>query len=43
LSAFARGVGPRMCINIPSTALSWGTYEFMKKLLHTEGSGKKTE
>jgi len=40
MKAFARGVGPRMCINIPSTALSWGTYELMKTLL---GANKKSE
>ena len=40
IKAFTRGVGPRMCINIPSTALSWGTYELMKTLL---GANKKSE
>lgn len=25
--SFTKGVFPRMCINVPSTALSWGTYE----------------
>lgn len=33
LSAFSKGVGPRMCINVPSTALSWGTYELIKTFL----------
>jgi Mitochondrial carrier protein len=33
LSAFTKGVGPRMCINIPSTALSWGTYELVKSFI----------
>lgn len=31
--AFTRGMGPRMCINVPSTALSWGTYEIIKNFL----------
>jgi hypothetical protein len=31
--AFTRGVFPRMCINVPSTALSWGTYELVKSRL----------
>lgn len=31
--AFTKGVGPRMCINVPSTALSWGTYELIKTFL----------
>lgn len=30
--AFSRGIFPRMTINVPSTALSWGTYELMKGL-----------
>ena len=33
IKAFARGVGPRMCINVPSTALSWGTYELIKNFI----------
>lgn len=33
VSAFRRGIAPRMMINMPSTALSWGTYELMKGLL----------
>lgn len=32
-SAFTKGIGPRMCINVPSTALSWGTYELIKSFL----------
>jgi len=32
-SAFAKGVGPRMCMNVPSTALSWGFYELIKTML----------
>jgi solute carrier family 25 (mitochondrial iron transporter), member 28/37 len=35
LKAFRKGMGPRLCINTPSTALSWGTYEFIKGLLGT--------
>ena len=31
--AFTKGVFPRMSINVPSTALSWGTYELIKSLL----------
>lgn len=33
LRGFAKGCYPRMCINVPSTALSWGTYEIVKALL----------
>ena len=33
LIAFTKGVLPRMSINVPSTALSWGTYEIVKSLL----------
>jgi hypothetical protein len=33
LSAFSKGVGPRMFINVPSTALSWGTYELIKNFI----------
>ena len=33
LRAFSKGIFPRMCINVPSTALSWGTYEIMKTAL----------
>jgi len=36
LIAFTKGVLPRMSINVPSTALSWGTYEFVKSLLSEE-------
>jgi len=32
--AFARGFMPRMCMYVPSTALSWGTYEFLKSKLN---------
>jgi len=28
--AFTKGVLPRMLINVPATALSWGTYELIK-------------
>ena len=31
--AFTKGILPRMSINVPSTALSWGTYELVKSLL----------
>lgn len=40
LFAFTKGVMPRMSINVPSTALSWGTYELIKSFLITE---KKSE
>ena len=33
LRAFGKGIYPRMTINVPSTALSWGTYEFVKGIL----------
>ena len=33
LLGFTRGVQPRMMINVPSTALSWGTYEIIKGFL----------
>ena len=33
--AFSKGILPRMSINVPSTALSWGTYELVKNLLVT--------
>lgn len=32
--AFTKGIFPRMCMNVPSTALSWGTYEIIKSLLN---------
>lgn len=31
--AFTKGILPRMSINVPSTALSWGTYELIKSRL----------
>ena len=31
--AFTKGVLPRMSINVPATALSWGTYELIKGLI----------
>ena len=34
--AFSKGILPRMSINVPSTALSWGTYELIKNLLVTQ-------
>ena len=33
LTAFSKGIFPRMFINVPSTALSWGTYEIVKTFL----------
>jgi hypothetical protein len=33
IMAFTKGVIPRMGINVPSTALSWGTYEMLKSFL----------
>ena len=36
LSAFTKGIMPRMMINVPSTALSWGTYEVVKGFLTKE-------
>lgn len=33
LLAFTKGVMPRLMINVPATALSWGTYEVMKSVL----------
>ena len=35
LGAFTKGAIPRMAINVPSTALSWGTYEIIKSTLQT--------
>ena len=34
--AFSKGVFPRLCINVPATALSWGTYEAVKTLLNSK-------
>jgi hypothetical protein len=34
ISAFGKGMMPRMCINVPSTAMSWGTYELIKSFLN---------
>jgi len=31
--AFSKGIMARMSINVPSTALSWGTYELIKSFL----------
>jgi solute carrier family 25 iron transporter 28/37 len=36
LRGFYRGVHMRMLMNIPSGALSWGTYEFVKNLLASD-------
>ena len=33
LIAFSKGILPRMSINVPATALSWGTYELIKSFL----------
>jgi hypothetical protein len=33
VSTFSRGIGARMMLNIPSTAISWGTYEMVKGFL----------
>lgn len=33
IAAFGKGIYPRMTINVPSTAISWGTYEFVKGFL----------
>ena len=33
LSAFGKGIWPRMGLNIPSTAICWGTYEFIKGII----------
>jgi hypothetical protein len=30
---FTKGVFPRLSINVPATALSWGTYELVKSFL----------
>mmetsp|Transcript_13363 Transcript_13363/g.22729 ORF Transcript_13363/g.22729 Transcript_13363/m.22729 type:complete len:80 (+) Transcript_13363:888-1127(+) len=32
-AAFCKGIYPRMTMNVPSTALSWGTYEIVKGFL----------
>ena len=40
LGAFTKGVLPRMSINVPSTALSWGTYELIKSLLGVESNSR---
>lgn len=33
LASFSKGMMPRLLINVPSTALSWGTYEVVKLML----------
>ena len=38
LIAFTKGILPRMSINVPSTALSWGTYELIKSFLLDKNS-----
>lgn len=30
---FSKGIFPRLSINFPATALSWGTYEYVKSYL----------
>ena len=39
-SSFTKGSLARLSINIPSTALSWGTYEMIKLLLGAESHHK---
>ena len=43
LLAFTKGILPRMSINVPSTALSWGTYELIKSLLTGKEEGQKSD
>ncbi|ETW05100.1 hypothetical protein, variant [Aphanomyces invadans] len=33
VAGFFRGVGPRVCVHAPSVAISWTTFEVLKKLL----------
>jgi len=33
ISSFSKGILPRLSINVPATALSWGTYELVKSFL----------
>ncbi|KAF0698731.1 Aste57867_10685 [Aphanomyces stellatus] len=33
VAGFFRGVGPRVCVHAPSVAVSWTTFEVLKKLL----------
>ena len=33
LAGFRKGILPRMSINVPATAISWGTYELIKGFL----------
>lgn len=35
---FFKGLWPRVCYQIPSTAISWSCYEFFKYLLHSWGA-----
>ena len=37
--AFSKGIMARMSINVPSTALSWGTYELIKSFLINTNTG----
>ena len=34
ITAFGKGIFPRACMNVPATALSWGTYEIIKSMLN---------
>jgi solute carrier family 25 iron transporter 28/37 len=36
--AFFKGLIPRLIVNIPASALSWSTYEFVKKRLYRNSS-----
>ena len=40
LWAFSKGIFPRMSINVPATALSWGTYELIKSVLIVKKDGE---
>jgi hypothetical protein len=35
-SGFVRGVTPRLLLHMPSVAISWASYEMLKKLLFKE-------
>jgi hypothetical protein len=38
IRAFGKGILPRMGMNIPAVAMSWGTYEMVKNALIGHGS-----
>jgi hypothetical protein len=40
---FFRGVGARMMVHAPSSAISWATYEWIKGLLVQGREGKSVE